>query len=81
MLHDTSSKLDSMRGIASTARMNIQSMKDKVFRHKLCLWIVMIGLLLTNIAVIITLARNDGHLLPQKTGSDDDDIAANDNGN
>ena len=59
-------KVNAMRGITTSARDNIQTIESKIRRQKLMLWIIMIGLGVSNIAVIITLWRNGGTFYSSK---------------
>ncbi len=65
-LTNAGSKVTAMRGITTSARANIQTIENKIRRQKLILWIVMIGLGISNIAVIVTLWRNGGTFYSSK---------------
>ena len=63
-LEETGQQLESIKQITDSAKASIRELQQKIFRKKLYLWVIIIGLLLANLAVIMALIQNHGRLFP-----------------
>ena len=66
-LEETGQHLESIKQITDSAKASIRELQQKIFRKKLYLWVIIIGLLLANLAVIMALIQNHGKLFPSSS--------------